>query len=1143
MVLAFADSDYHGARIILTVATLLTLALATPPAQLTDTVQLNAPCSSLRGSPPHSVVFRPAGSRASPSAGAITADVPGSYVLQSSNGTRTYLRAVNLTSWSVGAEPLMADEFGANASPLDTDSGFGFWQQAGSCKLIETSMRGLEIDAAGTTGLCGLRTRDACPMGSAVHGCGFSSGLATLNPFADQLQLSLGAVSGAADSVAVLRLEANETGGAIELRIAADHVGLRWAPEPAANWTRLHHAALPSGCTAGGGFDVANMSLSLSLLDWQLELSCTTIPLVEGGGGGQPHGIDWRTFAPRSRGELGVAIGASGGAVSIRRFEAISTLTRGHLPALLAPVPDLSGTESPYLGGSHSQRLTSLGYLDTTQPPFSADPTGAADATAALQAAIEWARRHYLAVWLPAGASFRVTDTLVALETERLDAVSPQPTGYWQQARYVPNRVVGSTAGAKPKLVVPPHTPAFSSRSKPRPVVWFWMRNGQAGTMAPPYDGNSQPNANCNQILQGVDIEVGDGNAGAIGIRARGAQMMVVQDVTVRLGADGFIGLSGGSGSGGSHYGVTVVGGAFGVDYTTAQPGPVVTGFTLVNQSCSALVYAGLQTLTVVGLRVHALEPMAQPAIVTGCDAKTSLVPGRGGALFGGRCQLPQFVDPSLVQPCLPVNSGALSLVDSIVELGPWAAAARNATAVAASNSVYASNVHVKNAATLFDLGAAGASLKSPAGGAWASVGEFAHGVPTTEVSANLGFTSGAIVHTAAAGLAKGTRLEVAISAGSTAPKETLATHHLYNGVPAASLPGFESPSAVYASSFGAVGDGVADDLAALEAALKKAAAGSEGVVVLGRGVFRVSRTLALPSGVSLVGAGLHLSSLVPTSVGFDGTAVLRTTRGASVLGALSVTTWAHFDVSCVEWGGGALSIWLQVHVNRMTECGIAGGTPLASTIGDTPIPACRPRVRMSRPLVHVSGGGSFYNFYNEDAMGNMVAHDYQLPSYRHILLEGARSVRLYHFNPEHSVANANSEFRDASDISVFGTKSEGHSATIWVRNCTDIVHTGHGGNAYPLSCDEKACAAWRPSPCACDWQGTPSLFRVEGCSGNCRFGNLWSQGTKPPGFAAVWASLPGGGNISTAQMEAPAVVVMSDTLKCASEHGSIRCE
>ena len=209
-----------------------------------------------------------------------------------------------------------------------------------------------------------------------------------------------------------------------------------------------------------------------------------------------------------------------------------------------------------------------------------------------------------------------------------------------------------------------------------------------------PYDGTSQPNANCNQIFQGVDIRISDGNPGAIGIRARGAQMMVVQDVTVFAG-DGLVGLSGGSGSGGSHYGVSVVGGKYGIDFTTAQPGPVATGFTLVNQTCSALVYAGLQTLTAVGLRIKALVPMAQPAIITGCDPKANTVPKFGGKYFRPGCELAQFVNPGIVQPCQPKNSGALSLVDSIIELGP---ASGQATAVAASASLYANNLWIGGA-------------------------------------------------------------------------------------------------------------------------------------------------------------------------------------------------------------------------------------------------------------------------------------------------------------------------------------------------------------------------------------------------------------------------------------------------------------
>ena len=90
----------------------------------------------------------------------------------------------------------------------------------------------------------------------------------------------------------------------------------------------------------------------------------------------------------------------------------------------------------------------------------------------------------------------------------------------------------------------------------------------------------------------------------------------------------------------------------------------------------------------------------------------------------------------------------------------------------------------------------------------------------------------------------------------------------------------------------GARSDGVFDNAEALAACVALAAARkpSPGVVVLGRGIYRISKTLVLPPGVSLVGAGLHLTSLVPTSTGFAleperaaigaGTPLLRTTGG-----------------------------------------------------------------------------------------------------------------------------------------------------------------------------------------------------------------------------------------------------------------------
>lgn len=242
-----------------------------------------------------------------------------------------------------------------------------------------------------------------------------------------------------------------------------------------------------------------------------------------------------------------------------------------------------------------------------------------------------------------------------------------------------------------------------------------------------------------------------------------------------------------------------------------------------------------------------------------------------------------------------------------------------------------------------------------------------------------------------------------------------------------------------------------------------------------------------------------------------------------------------------------------------MTECGISGGTPLAAAIdaernsvgsarSTTSVPTlvpppCKMHVTLDAPLVLLTGSGAWYNFYNEDAMGTMVAGSYQGPNYRHILVNDTSEVNFYHFNPEHSVANANAEFRKSVNISVFGTKSEGHSATIWVRDCENVFHSGHAGNAAPESCDQETCPTWVPSPCSCNWTaGVPSLFRVEGCRGNCRFGNLWSQTTIAA--SSVWLAAPvGKAATATTEWDRPAVVAISDTLDCVVDAHIIRCE
>ena len=928
----------------------LMLATSTVHCQhLTATVAINRRFA-LGGAGSHVLLFKPAGSQlGSDLPGAVLLpDVPGEYIVRSTSNDTQHIQAVDLARWAADTLPIMSDLFGANSVPTDSASGSGFWidqlsdEHAGGCVLEEHPSFGLRISSGGEPGPCGLRTRDGCPdLGAdpATIGCGFASGATSVNPFNDRLIVSVGNVTlGNAATVAALRLTSNETTrGAIELRFNTTTATLRWTAHTtlssSTQWTELQSAQLGE-C---GGV-ITNISLTMAIKQARLSYACDGETVFNGTL--IDHGIDWRAFAPTSAGELSVSIRVTQGQATFRRFEVASLRGHGHLRAQLFPIRNLNGGRSPFLGLAHSSHLAALGYLDVTKQPFLADKTGQRDSTVALQAAIDYCRRNYLTVLLPSG-QYLVSKTLVAKQTERLDAIDGT-NNYWQQARYAPNRIVGSKVGPKPTIVLAPNS--FPDATRPWPVVWLWMQNNinVTGPFDPPFDGTPQPNANCNQIFQGIDIRIAQGNPGAIGIRARGAQMMVVQDVTIFAG-DGMVGLSGGSGSGGSHYGVHVIGGRYGVDFTTAQPGPVISGFTLENQTCSALVYAGLQTLTAVGLSVRALVPMAQPAIVTGCDAATHMVPTWGDKLFQHGCELVQFADPLTVQPCQPLNSGPLSLVDSIVELG---LSSRQPVAIAAAASLYLRNVFVGGAATLADFHS-GDTLPSP-GLPWAEVQEYAKGIgqattdPEPEHTSRLSFSSR--VHVFAASdltpVSRGnvnvttTELVVGIRTRNMAPSTDLVTQHLYSGVSARLLPSFESTNAVFATGprnhCGASSDGITDNAQALQKCVDIAAHESPpGVVVLGRGIYRIGRTLVLPPGVSLVGAGLHLTSLVPTSANFQidaertsrgaGTPLLRVTGGASVVTGVSLTPWAHYDtVSAVEWGAGKQSLWMQNHVNRV---------------------------------------------------------------------------------------------------------------------------------------------------------------------------------------------------------------------------------
>ena len=129
---------------------------------------------------------------------------------------------------------------------------------------------------------------------------------------------------------------------------------------------------------------------------------------------------------------------------------------------------------------------------------------------------------------------------------------------------------VPPSGGRPPTLYLPPKT--FVGTHSARPVLYFrtnWcLQPGIAQDVAakgcssadmPQADWHSSA-YQFNQALQGVDISIGVGNTGAIGIDMNAAQGTTLENVGVYAAPDALAGEGGGNGGGGSFKGLTVVG-------------------------------------------------------------------------------------------------------------------------------------------------------------------------------------------------------------------------------------------------------------------------------------------------------------------------------------------------------------------------------------------------------------------------------------------------------------------------------------------------------------------------------------------------------------------------------------------------------
>jgi len=149
-------------------------------------------------------------------------------------------------------------------------------------------------------------------------------------------------------------------------------------------------------------------------------------------------------------------------------------------------------------------------YLTPDHFPIKAD--GAADDTDAIQKAINTVQetRNQGIVFIPSGR-YRLTHTIYVWPGIRL-------IGY------------GAT---RPAFVLAPHTPGFDGdENNPNNMVFF--SGGRPQGNEPPRDATP---GTFYSAMSNIDIEIGDGNPGAVGIRSRFAQHCYLAHIDFRLGS------------------------------------------------------------------------------------------------------------------------------------------------------------------------------------------------------------------------------------------------------------------------------------------------------------------------------------------------------------------------------------------------------------------------------------------------------------------------------------------------------------------------------------------------------------------------------------------------------------------------------
>jgi len=665
------------------------------------------------------------------------------------------------------------------------------------------------------------------------------------------------------------------------------------------------------------------------------------------------------------------------------------------------------------------------GLLDVTKPPFLADPTGAADATAAIRDAVAFARTHKLAVWLPIG-TYTVNDTI------------PCAGGWvdWRTSRFLPFCetwpcvLIGERKdGRRPLIMLQGRATDFGDPENPKPVFDFhgnvWSR-GKLHDEGCPFE---RPGATSyNQLLYGIDVKFEDGNPGAVVVTFDSAEGSTLQDCRFDLG-NGFAGVLGGPGSGGAIFNVVIHGGQYGMVLNSSRPTCTVAGSSFVGQKKSSVVYSQRGPLVLVGCR---FEPSADAsAVVVRDESRPELKSPKGH------------------------RYRSLAVIDSVVEYKSVA----KVPAIVSKGGVYLANVSMRGAATVLAL-EDGAGTDSLPDAPWTVVKEAAFPYmwsdDTMKAVIYRGETRGLVPH------------QVLLPAKN--PSDPSLQHILWDS---AHFPSWNNTGVVDVTKppYSAVPDGETDVTAILQRAINE-----HEILFLPKGAYRITKTLELRPNTKIIGVSPAYSMICPFGVSGGDFADPEKPRPAirTAESSDAQTQLAFFSVfmpredapgaAMLEWRAGGESFTRCVNpITGYTDLEIiplrAGVRPWH--IWDwSQIPEVRdyrgtvfhhyhdekeagqPGFNQSNwPIVTVTGNGAggFYPFYALDGR----THG---PNRRRILVENCKGpFRLYHAHFQYC-PNPELEISGSSNVSVYGIKNEGKHPLVRIADSDNILIAGHGG-------------------------------------------------------------------------------------------------